>query len=105
MQHDVTISSDKLDAIKQDVYAGLNLDLRSLVDKTLESFNKHIFSIESSLTLLGSSMKDLESSFRPIQSNLARLNDRFEQQALSNQIIVFGMKDASIETLKVDLCH
>ena len=93
MQHDVTISSDKMDAIKQDVYAGLNLDLSSLVDKTLESYNKHIFSIESSLTTLGSPMKDLESSFRPIQSNLARLNYRFEQQALSNQIIVFGVKE------------
>jgi len=78
MQHDVTISSDKLDAIKQDVYAGLSLDLSSLVDKTLESYNKHIFSIESSLTTLESSMEDLESTFKPIQSNLARLNDHFE---------------------------
>ena len=93
IQHDVTISSDKLDAIRQDVYAGLSLDLSSLVDKTLESYNKRIFSIESSLTTRGSSMKHLENSFRPIQSNLARLNDRFEQQALSNQIIVFGMKE------------
>ena len=93
IQHDATISSDKLDAIKQDVYAGLSLDLSSLVDKTLESYNKRISLIESSLTTLGSSMKDLESSFKPIQSNLARLNDRFEQQALSNQIIVFGVKE------------
>ena len=45
MQHDVTISSDKLDAIKQDVYAGLNLELSSLVDKTLESYNNAYFQL------------------------------------------------------------
>ena len=62
------------------------------------SNNERIFSIESSLTTLESSMKDLESYFRPIQSNLARLNDHFEQQGLSNQITVFGVKgDAFIE--------
>jgi len=98
MQHNVTISSDKLDAIKQEVYAGLNLDLSNLVDKTLESYNRRIFSVESSLATLESSMIDLKNSFQPIQSNLARLNDRFEQQALSNQIIVFGVKEeTSIE--------
>jgi hypothetical protein len=62
------------------------------------SNNECIFSIESSLVTLESSMKDLESYFRPIQSNLARLNDRFEQQGLSSQITVFGVKgDVFIE--------
>ena len=101
IQHDVTISSDKPDAIKQYVYTGLNLDLTNLFDKTLESYEKSIFSIESSLTTLESSMKDLERSFRTVQSNLARFFDHFEQQALSSQTIVFGVKeDSSIENIE-----
>ena len=42
-QHDVTLSSDKQDAIKQDVYAGLNLDLINLVDKSLEIITNACF--------------------------------------------------------------
>ena len=38
-------------------------------------------------------LSKLQNSLKPIQSNLDRLSDQFDQMKLSNQLVLFGLKE------------
>ena len=69
------------------------MDSDVLVEKSLKQYDLRMTKLESSLKLIDSGLSKLQNSLKPIQSNVDRLSDQFDQMKLSNQLVLFGLKE------------
>ena len=88
-----TFDANSIEIIKQEVYTSLKIDFDVLVEKSLKQYDLRMTKLESSLKLLDSGLSKLQNSLKPIQSNVDRLSDQFDQMKLSNQLVLFGLKE------------
>ena len=88
-----TFDANSIEIIKQEVYTSLKMDFDVLVEKSLKQYDLRMTKLESSLKLLDSGLSKLQNSLKPIQSNVDRLSDQFDQMKLSNQLVLFGLKE------------
>lgn len=85
--------ANNMEIIKQEVYNSLKMDFDVLVEKSLKQYDLRMSKLESSLHLLDSGLSELQKSLKPIQLNVDRLSDQFDQMKISNQLILFGFKE------------
>ena len=87
-----TLDAENMEIIKQEVYNSQKMDFDVLVE-SLKEYDLRMSRLELSLNLLDSGLSELQKPLKPIQSNVDRLNDQFDQIKISNQLILFGFKE------------